>query len=105
MNLNPLYQQVMGGMPMNAPMGSIPMNAPVMQMPFPQSMNPMQRMSYVMQAMQHPAQFVKQAFPDIPDSISGNPGQILQYLQQTRGITNEQIQQTMNQIPQMQRRW
>lgn len=67
--------------------------------PQPAAMSPMQRMSAMMQAMQNPAQFVRQAFPDIPDNIANNPGMILQYLQQTRGITNEQVQQVMNQMP------
>lgn len=88
--MNPLYQMMNGSMSTAQPM-------------MPQ--NPMQRMSFLMQAMQNPSQFVKQAFPDIPDNISNNPGQILQYLQQTRGITNQQVQQTMNQIPQLQQRW
>lgn len=88
--MNPLYQMMNGSMSTAQPM-------------MPQ--NPMQRMSFLMQAMQNPSQFVKQAFPDIPDNISNNPGQILQYLQQTRGITNQQVQQMMNQIPQLQQRW
>lgn len=88
--MNPLCQMMNGSMSTAQPM-------------MPQ--NPMQRMSFLMQAMQNPSQFVKQAFPDIPDNISNNPGQILQYLQQTRGITNQQVQQTMNQIPQLQQRW
>ena len=93
--MNPLYQSLTG-------------NAPQAFGFNPASLNPMQKMNMIMQAMTNPAQFVRQAFPDIPDNISGNPNLILQYLQQTRGITNEQIQQTMNQMPQMpqmQRRW
>ena len=46
-----------------------------------------------MQAMRNPAAFIKQRFPDIPDNIINNPDQILSYLQQTRGITDQQIQQ------------
>ncbi len=61
--------------------------------------NPIQKMQYIMQAMQNPAAFVKQHIPDIPDSISGNPGKILQYLQETRGISNAQIQSIAQQIP------
>ena len=65
----------------------------------PQYMNPMQKMQAVMGAMQNPQAFVKQAFPDIPDYMQNNPGQILQYLQQTRNISNNQIQQVAQQIP------
>lgn len=61
--------------------------------------NPVQKMQYILQAMQNPAAFVKQAIPDLPDSISNNPNQILQYLQETRGISNEQIQQIASQMP------
>lgn len=62
----------------------------------PPMMNPMQKMQMVMQAMKNPAAFVKQQFPDIPDSIANDPNQIIQYLQQTRGITNDQLNQLMN---------
>lgn len=63
-------------------------------------MNPMmQQMQMIYQAMQNPQQFVQRAFPDIPQNIAQNPNQILQYLQQTRGISNAQIQGLMNQFP------
>lgn len=58
-----------------------------------------QKMQQVMQVMQNPIAFLKQRFPDIPANIQNDPNQILQYLQQTRGITNDQVQQTMNSIP------
>lgn len=74
--MNPLYQQLSGGM----------------QQPAPTPMNPFQKMGAVMQAMRNPQQFIKQSFPDIPDNISNDPNQILSYLQQTRGISNQQIQ-------------
>jgi len=82
--MNPLYQMIM-----SKQMGS---GTPVFQ-------NPMQKMQYIMQAMQNPAAFVKQAFPDIPAEIQNNPNQILSYLQQTRHISNEQIQNLQNQLP------
>ena len=53
----------------------------------------------VMQAMRNPVAFVRQAFPDIPDNIQNDPGQILGYLQQTRGISDQQIQQIQAQMP------
>ena len=52
-----------------------------------------QKVNQIMQSMQNPAAFVKQQFPDIPDNILNDPNQILHYLQQTRNISNEQIQQ------------
>ena len=65
----------------------------------PTPMNPLMKMQYVMQAMRNPAAFVRQAFPDIPVEIQNNPNQILQYLQQTRHISNQQIQNLINQNP------
>ena len=65
----------------------------------PTPMNPLMKMQYVMQAMRNPAAFVRQAFPDIPAEIQNNPNQILQYLQQTRHISNQQIQNLINQNP------
>lgn len=64
--------------------------------------NPMQMATYILQIMRNPAQFVKQQFPDIPDQIMNNPTQILQYLQQTRGISNQQIQQAQQMSAQIQ---
>lgn len=57
--------------------------------------NAYQKVNQIMQSMQNPAAFVKQQFPDIPENILNDPNQVLQYLQQTRGISNEQIQQMM----------
>lgn len=67
----------------------------------PQFQNPMQKMGYIMQAMQNPAAFIKQRFPDIPDEMISNPNQILGYLQQTRGISNQQIQNVQQMAGQM----
>lgn len=61
--------------------------------------NPAQKAAYIMQAMTDPAAFVKQQFPDIPDNISNDPKAILSYLQQTRGINNQQIEQIKNAYP------
>lgn len=82
---NPLYSMLMG---------TQNLQAPVMRF-----QNPLMRMQYIMQAMQNPAAFVRQAIPDLPESIANDPNQILRYLQQTRGISNEQIQQIASQMP------
>lgn len=79
--MNP-YLERLGGM----------MPQPVQQ-PLAAPMNPMQRVMMVRQAMMNPLAFIKQRFPDIPDQISGDPNQILNYIQQTRGITDQQVQQ------------
>lgn len=79
--MNPLFQQLTGGM--------MPQ-----QIPAPSNMmNPLQRINFVRQAMANPALIIKQRFPDIPDQIMNDPGKILNYLQQTRGITDQDIQQ------------
>ena len=78
--MNPLYQQLMGQQQMSNMMPQ-------------QQMNPLQTL---LSAMNNPARFIKQKFPDIPDGMLNNPNQILQYLQQTRGISNQQIQQLVN---------
>lgn len=91
--MNPLYQQLMGQ--------NIPQQNPAQQ-PMsggPQFANPIQKMNYILQAMRNPAQFVRQAIPDLPDNIANDPNQILQYLKQTRGITDQQIQMAAGQIP------
>jgi hypothetical protein len=76
-----LYQMLNGGAQNNMPM--------MQQMRTP--MNMYQRMGNIMQAMRNPVAFVKQSFPDIPDQISNDPNAILNYLQKTRGITDQQI--------------
>ena len=63
--------------------------------------NPIQRANYIYQAMRNPAAFVKQQFPDIPDNIANDPNQVLGYLQRTRGISNQQLQQILSQYPMM----
>lgn len=81
--MNPLFQQIMGG-------------AAQQQMPS-NMMNPLQRINFVRQAMANPAMIIKQRFPDIPDQIMNDPGKILNYLQQTRGITDQDIRQIASQ--------
>ena len=61
--------------------------------------NPWQAMNQISQAMRNPAAYLKQCFPDIPDQIMNDPNRILGYLQQSRGITDEQIRQIQNSMP------
>lgn len=67
-----------------------------------QFLTPFQQMQQVMTVMNNPAAFLKQRFPDIPNEIMHDPNQIMQYLQQTKGITNQDIQQIQAQMPGMQ---
>ena len=84
------------------------MPQPSFQEPMPMSgaaqfTNPVQKMQYFMKAMTNPAAFMKDRYPDIPNEIINDPNRILHYLQQTRGISNEQIQQVLNQMPNFRR--
>lgn len=76
-------------------MGQQPVQQPIQQTGM-QFQNPIQKAQYILQTLTNPAAFVKQQFPDVPDNIVNNPNQVLAYLQQTRGISNQQIQQLMN---------
>ena len=87
---NPLFQMY-GGAPNGAPSFSAPASPA----------NPMQRMQMFMQAMMNPAAYIRNQFPDIPAEIQNNPGQILAYLQKTRGISNQQVQQAQNDMQQI----
>lgn len=89
---NPLYNLLMGGTQQNnlQPVSS-----------GPRFMNPVQKVNYILQAMQNPAAFVKQHFPDIPSEIQNNPNQILGYLQRTRGISNQDIQKAQQDAAQI----
>ena len=69
------------------------------QPPIFQFQNPMQRAQAIMQAMRNPAEFVRQNIPDLPSNIANDPGQILNFLQQTRGVTQQHIQQLLQQNP------
>lgn len=59
----------------------------------PQRMSPMQVIQLASNAMRNPQAFVKENFPDIPDNIQNDPNAILRYLQQSRGISDQQLQQ------------
>lgn len=82
---NPWYGIVNGAKaPMNPPMQVQPQYQPTM--------------ADFWQAMQNPAAYMKQQFPDIPDSMLGNPAQIMQYLQRTRNISDQQVSQAAMQV-------
>lgn len=67
-------------------------NGPVFQ-------NPIQKAQYIYRAMTNPGAFVKEQFPDVPDEIMNDPNRVLQYIQQSRGISNDQLNQIVNQYP------
>ena len=67
----------------------------------PQFANPMQKMSYIMQAMRNPAQFVRQHLPGVPEQAFQDPtgNAVLQYMQQNMGVTQQDVQNAMSRIP------
>ena len=76
-----LYQMLNGTVPMAPQMQGRP------------AQNMFQKMGAFAQAMRSPAAFVRQCFPDIPYEIQNDPNRILNYLKQTRGITDQQVQE------------
>ncbi len=60
--------------------------------------NPLQRLSYIMQAMRNPAAFVRQNLPGIPEQAFNDPtgNGVLQYMQQNMGVTAQDIQNAAN---------
>ena len=91
--MNPLAQFMSPSAPVNPMLNKMAMIRQVMQNP---AAFVKEHLPDIRQAMQNPAVFVKEHFPDIPDSISNNPNAILNYLQQTRGITDQDIQRLYN---------
>lgn len=63
--------------------------------------NPIQQAQYIANAMRNPVAFVKEQFPDVPDSIANDSNAVLNYLSQTRG---SQFVQQMQQVGGSQRR-
>ena len=62
------------------------------QYPAIPQMNPLQVVSEVANAMRNPMAFAMNAFRDVPPELWSNPAQALQYIQQTRGISNADLQ-------------
>lgn len=56
-------------------------------------------MGQIMQAMRNPMAFAMNAFPDVPREMWRNPEQALQYIQQSRGITQQDIQNMLASFP------
>lgn len=92
---NPLFNMLMGQQtPIQRPAAS--------SMPgTPQFVNPIQRMNYILQAMQNPAAFVRQNLPNIPNEAYDDPtgNGVLQYMMNHMGVTQMDIQNAKNQIP------
>lgn len=95
--MTPLYQMLSGAMPI--PGQATPQQAPVMN-PVQMLSGAIQQAQAIYQSMRSPQAFVKQQFPDIPNEIMGDPQRILSYIQQTRNISDEQLNQIAAQMRQ-----
>ena len=95
-----LAQQMFGQATAQAP--SVPQRQMVSGIP--QFANPLQKMSYIMQAMQNPAQFVREHVSGIPESAFNDPtgNGVLNYMRQNMGVTQQDVMNAQSQIPQFQ---
>lgn len=87
---NPWYDKVNG-------QGTVMPNQPSMAPAGP--MNQMAMMGQIAQAMRNPAAYAMQAFSDVPREMWNNPGQALQYIMQTRGLTQADVQNMIGSLP------
>lgn len=83
--MNP-FQAIMGqGMPSGGmPSGGMP--------------NIFQQAQQMMQQFQNPQQMVQRFFPDAPAEVSGDPGQLLQWMQQTGKVNPQMVQMARNML-------
>lgn len=85
---------------MNNPWYNAANGMPQAQQPTGMSMpNPMGIAGEVAMAMRNPMAYAMQQFQDVPKELWNNPAQALQYIQQTRGISNADLQNMLSQFP------
>lgn len=85
---NPWYDRINGqGMPTPNPY-------PYQAVP---QMNPLQVVGEVANAMRNPMAFAMNAFRDVPPELWSNPAQALQYIQQTRGLSDADLRNIVGQ--------
>ena len=89
--MNPFYQMMV-----RQQMPQMPQIQPQSGMVF---QNPIQKANYILNTLTNPSAFVREQFPDVPSDIANDPNRVLQYIQQTRNISNEQLNQIMNRFP------
>lgn len=89
--MNPLFQSIFGGRSASTMSGGQFTQAPV------NGLNGafngvFQRAQQLAQTMRDPGQLVKQYFPDAPADVTGNPDQLLGWLQQTGRVNPQMVQ-------------
>jgi hypothetical protein len=92
---NPLFNMLNGQQPQIKNQMAMPITRS------PQFLNPIQRMNYILQAMQNPVAFIRQNLPGIPDEAYNDPtgNSILRYMMNNMGVTQLDVQNAANQIP------
>lgn len=91
--MNPLFQALTGGF--NAPQNAMSSYPSVM--PNAGFGGLFGRMRQLANTLQNPQQLISRYFPDAPAEISGNPEQLLEWMQQT-GKVNPQMAQMARQM-------
>lgn len=61
--------------------------------------NPFQIVGEISNAMRNPIAFAMNAFRDVPAELWNDPARALQYIQQTRNISQADIQNMINSLP------
>ena len=94
--MNPLFKAISGvSTPLSSGMNNSAPMMPGTGMNAPQ--NVLQRAMQLAQSFRNPQQLVQQFFPDAPAEVSGNPEQLIGWLQQT-GRVNPQLVQMARQM-------
>ena len=89
--MNPLYQALKGAVsPFSSGMGNVPSAAP--SGPLGALQNVMQRAQQIASSFRDPQQMVQRYFPDAPAEISGDPEQLIGWLQQTGKVNPQTVQ-------------
>lgn len=88
--MNP-FQAIMGGSVPSAGMnGQTPV--PTFNGPFGALQGVVQRAQQLAGSLQNPQQLVQQYFPDAPADVSGDPEQLISWLQQTGRVNPQMVQ-------------
>ncbi len=90
--MNPLFQALTGGS--GAVTGQVGQSMPAMQQAAGNGI--FGRMQQLAGMLQNPQQLVQRYFPDAPAEVSGNPEQLLQWMQQTGKVNPQMVQMARN---------
>ena len=88
--MNPLFQALTGGFAPSASGAGNPV--PQMNGPFGALQGVMQRAQQMASQFQNPQQMVQRFFPDAPAEVSGDPEQLVGWLQQTGRVNPQMVQ-------------